>query len=88
MWNTFKRKYQILAQLSAPTCLFRIFVCRCQDAHVERGVSLLLPAPDRTILEDAQQFRLSRRRHLANFVKQQRSTVGKFKATDAPPPRR
>jgi len=48
--------------------------------------SLLLPGAGRTILEDGS-ISLSRRRHLANFVKQQRSTVGKVQSNGCAAPR-
>ncbi len=73
---------EILAQLSAAHSLFCIFVRRCQHTHVDRRFALAPQAAHFAILEDAQQFRLRRRRHLADFIEQQRSCVGKFEAAD------
>ena len=74
---------QILAQMAVGDSLFGIFVGGGEHAHVHRRFHFAAETPDFVIFEHAQEFRLGRRRHLADFVEQQRAAMRQFKAADA-----
>jgi hypothetical protein len=63
-----KAEVQILSQLSAGYCLFRILIRRRQHPHVNRSFHLTAKPPDFAVFQHAQQFCLRGRRHFANFV--------------------
>jgi hypothetical protein len=76
-------KIEILAKLALCHSLFRILVRCGEHAHVHRRFHLAAEAAYLVVLEHAQQLRLRRSRHLANFIEQQRAAIGKFEAAEA-----
>ena len=74
---------EILAQMPVGDGLLGILVRGRQHAHVHRRFHLAAEPPDFVILENAQQLRLRRRGHFADFVQQQRAAVGQLEAAEA-----
>ena len=84
MWNTLRRKIEVLAQMSVADGFFGIFIRGGENADVHRRFALAAKAADFAIFQYAQQFCLRRRGHFADFIEQQSAAVGEFEAADAP----
>ena len=75
---------KILPKFALGHGLFGVFVGGREHAHVHRRFHFAAQAPHFVVLEHAQQLRLRRRGHLADFVEQQRAAIGQLEAADAP----
>src|SRR5712664_266309 len=75
---------KILPQMAAADGLLGFFVCRRKNAHVHRCFTLASKPPHFAVFQNAQQLRLRRRGHFADFIQQQRSRIRKLEAPDAP----
>ena len=74
---------QILAQRLVADGLARIAVHRRDESNVDNRVLLLAAdATQNTVLNDAQQLRLQRKRHLGEFVEEECSTIRDFEQPD------
>ena len=74
---------QILAKMLALDRLARIAIRRRDEANVDDRVMLLAAdAANHTVLNDAQQLRLQRQRHLRELVQEERSAVRHLEQTD------
>src|SRR5688572_20348511 len=71
---------QILAQLPALDRLDRHDVGGGDDPHVDRLLGAPAEAPERPLLEYAQQLHLGRRRHLGDLVEEQRAVIRQLEA--------
>src|SRR5918998_2049690 len=56
--------------------LFQIFVCRSNDSHIYLGGDLATDRIELPLLQNAQQFRLGRERHVTDFVEKERAAMG------------
>ncbi len=74
---------KILPQMAAADRLFGIFVRGREHAHIHRRLGLASQPADLAVFQHAQEFRLRRRRHLADLIEQQRPAVGQLEAPDA-----
>src|SRR5208283_5361443 len=75
---------QVLAQMPAGHRLLRVLVGCRKYAHVHRRFHLASQPSHLAVLQHAQQLRLRRRRHLPDFVQQQRSAVRQFETANPP----
>ena len=73
---------EILAKSSLPDLLFQIAMRRDDDAHVHGKRLVAADALDFAFFQHAQQFRLHRERHVANFVEEQRAVMGLLEFSD------
>jgi hypothetical protein len=71
---------QVLAELAALHAVLEILVRGRDDAHVDLDRRLATDAVELALGEHAQQSRLQRRRHVADFVEEQRAAIGLFEA--------
>ncbi len=67
---------EVQAKAAALDLLGQLLVCRGDDAHVDGQIARAPQPAERHLLEDAQQLRLRRHRHLADLVEEQRPAVG------------
>src|SRR6267378_5148658 len=74
---------EVLAQTAVGDGLLRIFVGRRQHANVNGRFRFAAEPPHLAVFQYAQQLRLRRGWHFANFVQQQRAAVGQLEAADA-----
>ena len=63
--------------------LFEILVRRCDHAHIDAHRHLAADAIELAFGQHAQQSRLQLRRHVADFVEEQRAAVGLLEAAAA-----
>src|SRR5690606_10813871 len=66
---------QVAAEPSDLDELTQRLVGGCDDAHVDLDLGLAAESSEPLLLERAQQLRLSRERHLADLIEEQRAAV-------------
>ena len=76
MTNAPRRKYRSSRNVPAATAARQIAVGRRHDPGVDLDRAFGTHTADFALLKGAQQLRLHRRRHLANFVQKQRPVAG------------
>jgi hypothetical protein len=78
---------EVLAQLADLDGFHRVDVGRRDHAHVNRLLHAPAEAPELPLLQHPQQLDLSRGRHLANLIEEQRAAIRELE-TALPPVRR
>ena len=74
---------EILTEPRAVHIREQIAIRRGQHTHVDRPRAVLTDAPHLALLQDAQQLHLHGRRHVADFIKEQRAAIGGLEETGA-----
>src|SRR5437870_4537065 len=74
---------EILAELLPGDLLGQSGVGRREHAHVDRDPAAPAHALDLTLLEDPQELRLQRQRHVSDLVQEQGPAVGRFESAGA-----
>ena len=83
MVTSLMRKYRSWRKLLLGDQRLQVLVGRADDAHVDRDLLAAADALDHAVLQEAQQLRLQRQRHVADLVEEQRAAVGDLDLADA-----
>src|SRR5690606_13305249 len=67
---------EVLAEAALRHLVGQVLVRRADDADVDRDLRSAADPLDDTLLEEAEQLRLQRERHVADLVEEQRAAVG------------
>ena len=69
---------EVFAKRAGRDALAEIAMRRRDDAHVDRPLLVRADGADGSALENVEQLRLERRRHLADLVEEERAAAGLF----------